>query len=123
MRPYSISARIDELLPTPNDFRCSVSLSLIATPGPAQSEADKESDMKTCFLPPRRPPALSRLRLCRRERHPVRRLRLPGYQFPAKNAPSVPTTAPNGQTVHTYVTQSGRGTWLFPPTGNAGGNS
>jgi hypothetical protein len=25
--------------------------------------------------------------------------------------------------VHTYVTQSGRGTWLFPPTGNAGGNS
>jgi hypothetical protein len=47
----------------------------------------------------------------------------PGYQFPAQKAPSVPTTAPNGQTVQTYVTQSGRGTWLFPPTGNAGGNS
>ena len=47
----------------------------------------------------------------------------PGYQFPAQNAPSVPTTAPNGQTVHTYVTQSGRGTWLFPPNANQGAGS
>ena len=47
----------------------------------------------------------------------------PGYQFPAQNAPSVPTTAPTGQTIHTYVTQSGRGTWLFPPNANQGANS
>jgi hypothetical protein len=47
----------------------------------------------------------------------------PGYQFPAQNAPSVPTTASNGQTVHTYVTQSSHGTWLFAPNPNQGANS
>jgi hypothetical protein len=31
--------------------------------------------------------------------------------------------AQNGQGVHAYVTQSSRGTWLFPPNGNAGANS
>jgi hypothetical protein len=47
----------------------------------------------------------------------------PGYQFPAQNAPSVPTTAPNGQVVHTFVTQSSHGTWLFAPNANQGANS
>jgi hypothetical protein len=34
--------------------------------------------------------------------------------------------AQSGQAAHRYgvcSTQSGRGTWLFPPNGNAGGNS
>jgi hypothetical protein len=34
--------------------------------------------------------------------------------------------AQNGQAAHgygVYSTQSSRGTWLFPPTGNAGANS
>jgi hypothetical protein len=47
----------------------------------------------------------------------------PGYQFPAQNAPSVPTTAPNDQVVHTFVTQSSHGTWLFAPNPNQGANS
>ena len=47
----------------------------------------------------------------------------PGYQFPAQHAPSVPTTAPNGQVVHTFVTQSSHGTWLFAPNANQGANS
>jgi hypothetical protein len=40
----------------------------------------------------------------------------PGYlaQAPVQNAPVV-ATAQNGQAVHIYATQSGRGTWLFPP--------
>jgi hypothetical protein len=45
------------------------------------------------------------------------------YQFPAQNAPSVSTTTPNGQEVHTFVTQSNHGTWLFPPNANQGANS
>ena len=32
-------------------------------------------------------------------------------------------TAQNGQAVHTYATQSSRGTWLFAPNGNQGANS
>jgi hypothetical protein len=47
----------------------------------------------------------------------------PGYQFPAQNVPSVPTTAPNGEVVHTFVTQSSHGTWLFAPNPNQGANS
>src|SRR4051812_6964576 len=49
---------------------------------------------------------------------------LPGViaQAPVQNAPSV-ATAQNGQAAHTYVTQSSRGTWLFPPNGNQGANS
>ena len=31
--------------------------------------------------------------------------------------------AQNGQGVHAYVTQSGHGTWLFPPNANQGSNS
>ena len=44
---------------------------------------------------------------------------IPGViaQAPVQNAPAV-ATAQNGQAVQTYVTQSGRGTWLFPPSLN-----
>jgi hypothetical protein len=49
---------------------------------------------------------------------------LPGViaQAPAQNAPAV-ATAQNGQAVHTYVTQSSHGTWLFPPHDGGGNNS
>jgi len=49
---------------------------------------------------------------------------LPGViaQAPVQNAPAV-ATAQNGQAVHTYVTQSNHGTWLFAPNGNQGANS
>ncbi len=49
---------------------------------------------------------------------------LPGViaQAPVQNAPAV-ATAQNGQAIHTYVTQSSRGTWLFPPNSNQGANS
>jgi hypothetical protein len=49
---------------------------------------------------------------------------LPGViaQAPIQNAPSV-ATAQNGQAVHTYVTNSSRGTWLFPPNETGGGNN
>ena len=40
-------------------------------------------------------------------------------QAPVQNAPAV-ATAQNGQAVHTYATQSSRGTWLFPPHTVAG---
>ena len=43
-------------------------------------------------------------------------------QATVQNAPSV-ATAQNGQAVQAYVTQSSRGTWLFPPNANQGGNS
>jgi hypothetical protein len=41
---------------------------------------------------------------------------LPGVvaQSPVQNAPAI-ATAQNGQAVHTYVTQSNHGTWLFAP--------
>jgi hypothetical protein len=57
---------------------------------------------------------------------------LPGVvaQADVPNAPTyaqnrqVPTQqAQNGQGVHTYVMQSSRGTWLFPPNANQGANS
>lgn len=43
-------------------------------------------------------------------------------QADVQNAPPV-ATAQNGQAVQTYVTQSSRGTWLFAPNANQGGNS
>jgi hypothetical protein len=48
----------------------------------------------------------------------------PGFlaQAPVQNAPAV-ATAQNGQAVQAYVTKSSRGTWLFAPNGNEGGNS
>jgi hypothetical protein len=47
---------------------------------------------------------------------------LPGViaQAPVPNAPAV-ATAQNGQTVHAYVANSNRGTWLSPPY-QGGGN-
>lgn len=47
---------------------------------------------------------------------------IPGVvaQAPAQVAPAV-ATAQNGQVVQAYVTQSGRGTWLFPPNENGNG--
>jgi hypothetical protein len=49
---------------------------------------------------------------------------LPGVvaQAPAQNAPAI-ATAQNGQAIRAYVTQSNRGTWLFPPNQNGGSNS
>jgi hypothetical protein len=49
---------------------------------------------------------------------------LPGVvaQAPVQNAPAV-ATAQNGQAVHAYVANSNRGTWLFPPNQNGGGNN
>jgi hypothetical protein len=46
---------------------------------------------------------------------------LPGVvsQAPVQNAPAI-ATAQNGQAIQTWVTQSSRGTWLFPPY--SGGN-
>jgi len=45
----------------------------------------------------------------------------PGFlaQAPVQNAPAI-ATAQNGQAIQTWVTQSSRGTWLFPPY--SGGN-
>jgi hypothetical protein len=47
---------------------------------------------------------------------------IPGVvaQPPAQVAPAV-ATAQNGQVVQAYVTQSGRGTWPFPPNQNGNG--
>lgn len=44
---------------------------------------------------------------------------IPGViaQAPVQNAPAF-ATAQSGQAVQTYATQSGRGTWLFPPSLN-----
>jgi hypothetical protein len=41
-------------------------------------------------------------------------------QAPAPKAPDT-ATAQNGQVIQAYVTQSGRGTWLFPPNENGNG--
>jgi hypothetical protein len=41
-------------------------------------------------------------------------------QAPAQGAPAR-AAARNGQVVQAYVTQSGRGTWLFPPNENGNG--
>ena len=56
---------------------------------------------------------------------------LPGViaQAQVPNAPAYAQSgqatqqAQNGQGVHAYVTQSGRGTWLFAPNPNAGAGS
>jgi len=47
----------------------------------------------------------------------------PGFlaHAPVQNAPAV-ATAQNGQAVHAYVANSSRGTWLFAPNQNGGGN-
>jgi hypothetical protein len=49
---------------------------------------------------------------------------IPGVvaQAPVQNAPPV-ATAQNGKAVQTYVTRSGRGTWLFPPNQTGGGSN
>jgi hypothetical protein len=49
---------------------------------------------------------------------------LPGVvaQAPVQNAPAV-ATAQNGQAMHAYITQSGRGTWLFAPNPNGDGTN
>ena len=44
----------------------------------------------------------------------------PAYQFPTQSAPPV-VTAPSGQAVHAYVTNSNHGTWLFAPDQNGDG--
>ena len=41
----------------------------------------------------------------------------------AQNRPVQTQQAQNWQGVHAYVTQSSRGTWLFPPNANQGANS
>ena len=46
----------------------------------------------------------------------------PAYQFPTQSAPSV-ATAPSGQAIHAYVTNSNHGTWLFPPDQNGDGTN
>jgi hypothetical protein len=48
---------------------------------------------------------------------------LPGVvaKAPVQNVPTI-GTAQNGQAVQTYMTQSSRGTWLFPPHTNEGSN-
>jgi hypothetical protein len=43
-------------------------------------------------------------------------------QAPVQNAPAV-ATAQNGQAMHAYITQSGRGTWLFAPNPNGDGTN
>jgi hypothetical protein len=52
---------------------------------------------------------------------------IPGFlaQAPAQNAPAVATAQnrQNGQRLQTYVTQSSRGAWLFPPHEGGGANS
>ena len=47
----------------------------------------------------------------------------PGFlaHAPVQNAPAV-ATAQNGHAVHAYVANSSRGTWLFAPNQNGGGN-
>jgi hypothetical protein len=46
-----------------------------------------------------------------------------GAEVPAQSGPSV-ATAQNGRAqTHVYVTHSNRGTWLFPPNQNQGGNN
>ena len=48
----------------------------------------------------------------------------PGFlaQAPVQNVPAV-ATAQNGQAVHVYATQSGRGTWLFQAQDGGGANN
>jgi hypothetical protein len=46
----------------------------------------------------------------------------PDYQFPTQTAPSG-AAAQNGQAIHTYVTQSNHGTWLYQPNQNQGNGS
>ena len=48
---------------------------------------------------------------------------LPGVvaQAPAQHAPAI-GTAKDGQTAQAYLTQSNRGTWLFPPHDGGGSN-
>jgi hypothetical protein len=46
----------------------------------------------------------------------------PEYQFPTNPAQSA-TTAQGGEAFHAYISNSGSGTWLFPPNPNQGGNS
>ena len=41
-------------------------------------------------------------------------------QAPVQNAPPVATA--HGQAIQTYVANSSRGTWLFAPNQNGGGN-
>jgi hypothetical protein len=49
---------------------------------------------------------------------------LPGVtaKAPVQNAPAI-GTAQNGQVAPAYVTQSNRGTWLFPPNQTGDGTS
>ena len=46
----------------------------------------------------------------------------PDYQLSTQNTPSA-VAAQNGQATQTYVTQSGRGTWMFLPNQNQGNGS
>ena len=48
---------------------------------------------------------------------------VPNASAYAKNRPAQTQQAQNGQGVHAYVTQSSRGTWLFPANSNQGANS
>jgi hypothetical protein len=41
----------------------------------------------------------------------------------AAQAPARPAAASDGNVVRAYVTQSSRGTWLFPPRDGGGANS
>jgi hypothetical protein len=53
----------------------------------------------------------------------VAQAQVPNAPAYAQNGQAQTQQAQNGQGVHTYVTQSSHGTWLFAPNPNAGANS
>jgi hypothetical protein len=53
----------------------------------------------------------------------VAQAQVPNAPVYAQNPQAQTRQAQNGQGVHTYVTQSSHGTWLFAPNANQGSNS
>ena len=53
----------------------------------------------------------------------VAQAQVPNAPVYAQNPQAQTQQAQNGQAVHTYVTQSSHGTWLFAPNSNQGSNS
>jgi hypothetical protein len=53
----------------------------------------------------------------------VAQAQVPNAPVYAQNPQAQTQQAQNGQAVHTYVTQSSHGTWLFAPNANQGSNS
>ncbi|MGA8192243.1 MAG: hypothetical protein WB902_02615 [Acetobacteraceae bacterium] len=77
--------------------------------GRVANSADEDASDRTVAIAPPEPAAEALLTVPAYPRAPAER----GVAHRRAQGPQVPT----------YVTRSSRGTWLFPPTVNAGGNS